>query len=745
MNFRCLLLLSLLPLAAQAQDPFGGAGKAGEKAPHEKAADAAAQPPAEIKITNPLVQTLLDTKPSTPSNWMLAINTLIDLKHAPVARQFVNSLLAANLSEEQLVELHREYGSPTFLRIGAQPELAPEGQKLAELVLTAAAKQAQDPARLAQFIAQLSDPSPKVRSRALAELRRGDAAAVLAMIAVLADDGRAAEHAAIRTALAALRANAMAPLIAALESDNTALKVQVVEVLGRLGTADPAIYLLGPALSPNSPPELQVAARQALERLLRKVPDVASAAGMLYAKARTEYDRSVLIRGDTEPRSIWSWDAAAAAPAAQSHLPSIVSLLEATRLAGDLYQLQHESPTVRRLYLASALELAAHQAGLDEPLPTGPGTAHDLAAEAGPEALQQVLAHATTTGHLAAATAAVQILGEIGDSELLFNRGPQPTLLVEAALHADPRLRFAAVATIMKLLPDRQFPGSSQVLSALINFAASAGQRRAIVLDTHLGEATRLASLLEHTGFEEVDTTNQPRDFLLHAAAQPDYELALVDFNLPRTNVDELLQMLRHDHRSRHLPVMFVASTAEDLQAARYVAEHIKLVGVLVRPPDQAGLEVQVNSFLPQVSAGLLPRELRLQQARQSLEWLLQLASPEKPRFNVQRAAKVAEAALTVPDLAHTAATLLADLGTAGSQPALVLIANRLNLPLELRQTAAQAFRHSVHRHGILLTSGEMLYQYERYNASETEPAEHQELLASILDTLENARREAPK
>ncbi len=107
----------------------------------------------------------------------------------------------------------------------------------------------------------------------------------------------------------------------------------------------------------------------------------------------------------------------------------------------------------------------------------------------------------------------------------------------------------------------------------------------------------------------------------------------------------------------------------------------------------------------------------------------------------MQRAAKVAEAALASPQLAPQAAMLLADLGTAGSQPLLVGLVNRGNLPLELRQTAAQAFRHSVHKHGILLTSEEMLGQYDRYNASESEPAESQEVLASILDTLEGGRR----
>src|SRR5687768_18433713 len=137
MRSRCLLLLLLLHAPLRAQDPFGGAQ------PAQPAAQPA-QPPAEIKITNPLVQTLLDTTPDTPSEWVLAINTLIDLKHAPVAKQFVNRLLGANLNEEQLDALHREYGTPALARIAAHPDLAPEGKQLADAVLMAASKQSQD-------------------------------------------------------------------------------------------------------------------------------------------------------------------------------------------------------------------------------------------------------------------------------------------------------------------------------------------------------------------------------------------------------------------------------------------------------------------------------------------------------------------------------------------------------------------------------------------------------------------------
>jgi hypothetical protein len=171
------------------------------------------------------------------------------------------------------------------------------------------------------------------------------------------------------------------------------------------------------------------------------------------------------------------------------------------------------------------------------------------------------------------------------------------------------------------------------------------------------------------------------------------------------------------------------------------VADHLLQTSVMVRPIDQAGMEVQVTNFLAAAGMHRVPASLRLEQAKGAIGWLAQMAQQRPPLYNVQRASRVAEAALVVPELSAQGARLLADLGTAGSQTALLAIVNRSNVPLESRQAAAQAFRHSVSRHGILLTSGEMLQQYDRYNASSSEPAESQELLASILDTLEGGRR----
>ena len=64
------------------------------------------------------------------------------------------------------------------------------------------------------------------------------------------------------------------------------------------------------------------------------------------------------------------------------------------------------------------------------------------------------------------------------------------------------------------------------------------------------------------------------------------------------------------------------------------------------------------------------------------------------------------------------------------------------DLPIESREMVADAFEAAVKRGGTMLTTKEIKLQYERYNASESQPEETQKVLGRILDVIE-ARRES--
>jgi hypothetical protein len=107
------------------------------------------------------------------------------------------------------------------------------------------------------------------------------------------------------------------------------------------------------------------------------------------------------------------------------------------------------------------------------------------------------------------------------------------------------------------------------------------------------------------------------------------------------------------------------------------------------------------------------------------------------PYDELLRGEAVAGQVVFVPELTEAALRVLARLGTASSQQMLVALASSGATELTIRRQAATAFAESVARVGPLLTTDEIALQFDRYNASETADAATQEVLGSLLDTLE--------
>src|SRR5438105_4718288 len=90
---------------------------------------------------------------------------------------------------------------PKLPEVKPKTELAPDGKAFANKVLSATRRVGRDPKRLAGLVDRLKNPALEERNAATVELSYGGDAAVNALLAALADEGRASEHTNIRTAL----------------------------------------------------------------------------------------------------------------------------------------------------------------------------------------------------------------------------------------------------------------------------------------------------------------------------------------------------------------------------------------------------------------------------------------------------------------------------------------------------------------------------------------------------------------
>lgn len=702
----------------------------------------AAEPPA-VNLPaprDPAVEAILATNPRTPMEWTRAAKILADLGEPALAKGFLKKVLGANLDQQQLIALQESFGSAIFLELASRGELAPEAQQLSDAVLKALARHLRDPARLAALVKQLQDPSAEARSQALVELQRARDAAIGPLVAVLADADRAAEHANVRAALVWLGSETVAPLIAVLEAPDPRLTVEAIRLLAALEAKQAVVFLLGPFASPQSAPEIRQAAGAALAKLRGATPSKSEAVRLLTEPAAEHFDRLRPLREDLDGQvELWTWDNAANQLLKQSYLAHDASLLLACRLAREAYWLAPDQNAVRRLYLATMLERSAYENGLDKPVEVADGTPGGQVAALGPEVVEDLLTYALQSGHAPAAAAAARILGQIGKAESLLCQGSRPAPLVEAACHGDRRVRFAAVEAILAMEPLYPFPGSSRVTEALGYFAASGEVPRVLVAAPGTAEARRVGGYLLSLGYE-LDTAVTGRDAVRQLFASPDYELALIDVAIQRPTLDFLLQELRHDCRTARLPVGVIAREGQ-LQRADHIAGNDSLAQAFPRPHTQDSVQWQVERLMALLGRERVAAAERTRQAAQALRWLADWSGRDQTVFDLRQVEDAMLNGLYTPGLGADAATVLGNLRTGNSQQALVEVASRWTLPIELRKAAVEAFRRNVQRNSILLTREQIRLQYDRYNQSETLDVGTQQVLGSILDAIEAPSR----
>ncbi|MEX2559645.1 MAG: hypothetical protein WD403_07005 [Pirellulales bacterium] len=384
-----LLLAIYWPSIAFCQDPPPDAGDAAE------APAAAPLPPVD-----PAVRAILQSDPTDPAQIVRVITVLADLGAADHAGPFVQRLVDANLDEAAQARLVEQLGSATFIKLSLSGRLPAAGRQFADSTLAAADRQARDPARIAALIERLKNPDPRARQAAIARLRTGRDSSVAALIEVLADPARAAEHEPVRLALAGQEVEAFLPLVAVIQASPPELRWQALDVLGRLDRPEATIWLLAPALSPESPEAVRSAAAAGVVRLIGRLPRPAEATAALSTRAsayrRLEQPLTVNAAGLAR---LWHWNHAQRRLESRDVSPRLASLAYAADLAANALELQPGQVELRRLLLSARLAADAALAGPGQPLPRGPNSGFELAVRAGPDAVEDLLAHSIEAGH----------------------------------------------------------------------------------------------------------------------------------------------------------------------------------------------------------------------------------------------------------------------------------------------------------------------------------------------------------
>ncbi len=556
----------VLGLAAVA---FSAAPAQDDKRPPRKEAPppAAAPPPAGQDYRE------FFKKPETVQEFWDAMTFEIDVGRYDLAAAHLHALLAKKPGDQELVDLHDKYGMAAFLRLrnirtwsdnaAANAQAKKDVEELLQRVTAAVQKKLSDPKRIELFVRNLN-ASPEERAYALRELYRSGAQ----VIPYLIDALRQAEPGDKATILQALRTllrpETVPPLVAALDSNDPQLQIDLIDLFQRRAATQVVPYLWSLAALPSRPEAVRSKATQALAQFLELPPGrLPPARAELTREAERYYQHRVQFANPAAV-IVWRWDGqhvVAGWPGAPTVPATKAEEYYGLRFARQALELDPAYRPAQVVLVNLLLEKAA-EAGPAQPLSKAAPAVNALLATAGGDLLNAVLERAIKDKRTPVVLGAVRLLGEKAEVSAVRPRGSAEPPLVQALNYPDRRVQMAAVSAILRI----PAPPSPQAKTRLVEVLAralqakneSTGRRKVMAAIGDEDWRNRVRAAVAQAGADPVAVATG-RDALRRLREASDIDLILLDSTLPDPGLAPLLGQLRADVFSANIPVVLAA------------------------------------------------------------------------------------------------------------------------------------------------------------------------------------------
>ncbi|MCI0498259.1 MAG: HEAT repeat domain-containing protein [Planctomycetales bacterium] len=348
-----------------------------------------------------------------------------------------------------------------------------------------------DPKIIVLEIARLSTT---IRGRIAAEerLKNSGEYAIPYMLAALADETRQNEFAYITEAIPKIGRPAIRPLTAALQTENVAVKTEIIRALGKIGYFEPLPYLKL-VIEKETSDVLKTHAAKAIERIDANALKV-SAAELFFKLGENYYNQvdSVAPAAEYSFANIWFWDTDKQSLIRHEINKGYFDELMAMRCCE--WTLKADPSVGKSIGLWIAAFFRAESAG--EPMPEYFGDGHadagTYATTAGPEYLHQALERAIGDNDAYVALGVVEAMAvNAGEKSLLYQLGTEQPL-AKALSFADRKVRYSAAIAFAEANPVTEFVGSDKIVE---NLAAAVLEEGAEEVGAELSAAYALRAV----------------------------------------------------------------------------------------------------------------------------------------------------------------------------------------------------------------------------------------------------------
>ena len=654
----------------------------------------------DAAVVDPLTKSPLLNTPETPEELLNAVRLMMKLGQLDVAKRYLELLIDSNPDPEALLKLRDKFGPGEFLRIAATRELRPLSSDLLSRVNAAFREYGMDETRIMDTIKDLS-ADPRKREAAVVSLRESGPNVIPVMVTALSSPDLEELHEPITYALIRQGKTAVPALMAAMNSKEPSVRIGATAALGYIKDRRAIPVLLTPAFRSGIDPAARDAARTALARIGGSIPTSARPAALTLRELaikhyRGESDWELTADGNVE---LWTWDQARNTVAAVTTTPELASLFTASQYAAQAVRLAPGDEDLQSVFVSTSMAYEAARSGWQQAIPTGKGTALDLALTTGEDISMQALDLALAAESDHGARAALQALGNFATVSSKTT-GPSEQPIVSALDFPNRRVQFAAANALLT----RGITPNSQTANRLVEILSRAltdsGRDSVLVIDQNQTRGQTVGAQMASFGFDAVARVTSREGFKL-ATTRNDIVMVLVNANCQQWSLSDFVRNFRADSRTANIPIAVFGPPTARVSTKSLIKKNSQMIFVEEAKTADT-MVLTLRPFVEKTGNSLSATE-RAQHRRLAAWWLASIARNRGSKFNLTKAQPALFAATNSQSLAADSMAALESIATATTQTQFLDIVSSLDRDANVRELAALHLAAHVQKHGMML------------------------------------------
>jgi hypothetical protein len=514
-------------------------------------------------------------KPETINEYWKAMQFEIELGEYGLAAKHLRGLLAKPPTDEDLIQLEAKYGTAAFMKLrtirrwsdkdAEQKQALDDVEELNRLVVAAVKKKLADRDRIVKLVRALN-AEPEEATFAFKELYPYRGAVVPVLIDEMKPLPAGDERRKLKRALTRFAPDVVPPLVAALDSNDTDLIIDVIGVLMDRRAREVVPYLWYLSASPDHSERVHEKATEALAFLLDVPRSKLPPAKVALAREAERYRQHQVPFLDPAAVLVWRWDPKAGIvrgwPGAEFVPATKAEEYWGLRFAREALAIDPSFRPAQETLLALALEKALEADDLSRPLSKVSPAVHELVTTINPDVIVAVLEKALTEQRSTVALGCVRALGELAEVRASKPTGHGEPALVRALDYGDKRVQMAAAESLLRMPSPPSSQATQRILKILARNLADAGREaalpRALVASGDDDARLRIGAAVTKAGFEPVPVKTG-RDALRRINARNDISAIVLESTLPDPGLASFLAQVKADVNAGRLPVILIA------------------------------------------------------------------------------------------------------------------------------------------------------------------------------------------